>query len=406
MDMLDRQTLVALARPMSWPAVSMYLPHSRDPRQTIEPRLRFKNMLNAAAAQLVEEGMRTVEADDFLAPLFAMRDDDSFWRLPADGLAFFVSREESRALRLATDMPERLVVGDRFYLRPLAAAHLRTDNRFYALALDKGARKLFAGDRGSIEEIELEAPLNIDDSNKYDEPTKLRHEAPYAASRKHGGKGSPSGGAFPGHGTELEYGTDQLDVYIKAVADAVDRVVSRRAENRPFVLIGPDRILSQYRLASRHGNVMAETNNKLGADSLTDRAVQRLALEMLDEHFEQEAVRELTRVTDNEGTELVTRDAEKIAEAAAVGRVRSLFFDEATGPFGTFDRESMEARAVCDMQPAVLRENSMSDALPDGQCGWDLIDLALAETVLHEGDIHVFRGEDAPLHGAVALLRY
>lgn len=404
MDILDRQTLIALARPTEWPAISIYLPSIRDPRQSNEARLRFKNLLNDASARLVAEGMRTVDADNFLAPLFAIRDDDSFWRQTADGLAMFLSKDESRVLRLATDMPEQVIVGDRFYLRPLAAAHLRTDNRFYTLALDKGARRLYAGDRGSIEEIEIDAPVSIDDSTKYDEPTKLMHPSPYAASRKHQGKGSPIGGAFPRHGQEIEYAIDQLNEYIKAVEAGVDRAIGRSNDSRPLVMVGPDRVIAEYRKLSRYP-ITAQTNNKLGANALGMKEAHRLTLELLDDYFEQQAIRELTLVTDNEGTELVTRDAEKIAAAAAIGRVRALFFDEGTGPFGVLDRDSMEAHAVCDAQPPVLRESGRAEAA-GSDCGWDLIDLALAETVLHEGEIHVFQGEDAPVHGAVALLRY
>lgn len=405
MDTLDRATLVELAQHSGWPAVSVYIPSNRLPRQAGEGRLRFKNLVRDAAERLTAEGMRDTDAEQFLEPFHQIRDDDTFWRDTADGLAVFLSRDGLRTMRLAIQLPEQLVVGDRFYLRPLAAAQLKTDNRFYALALGKRGVRLFAGDRGSIDEMDLpDVPKSIEESAKYDVATKLMHPAPYAASRKHTGKGSAGGGAFPGHGQELEYESDQLTAFVRQVEAGVDRAIGRNLD-RPFVLIGPERVIAEYRTISRFP-VEATGNFKLGAETYSPQMVHEWALSALDPYFEQQTLRELTRVTDSEGTELVTRDAEEIASAAAVGRVKALFFDDGVGPFGTFDREAMEARAVCEAQPRLLRERGDAAGPRDGDCGWDLIDLALAETVLHDGEIHVFQGEDAPIHGAVALLRY
>ena len=70
-----------------------------------------------------------------------------------------------------------------------------------------------------------------------------------------------------------------------------------------------------------------------------------------------------------------------------------------------FDRELFAVEAVCSAAPRYLRENADSESA-DGECGWDLVDLAAAETVLHGGVIHAFDGEDAPVAGVAAVLRY
>ena len=63
-------------------------------------------------------------------------------------------------------------------------------------------------------------------------------------------------------------------------------------------------------------------------------------------------------------------------------------------------------RAVCAEAPRYLRETADSTHATDGECGWDLVDLAAAETVLHGGTIHAFDGEATPVVGVAALLRY
>jgi hypothetical protein len=40
------------------------------------------------------------------------------------------------------------------------------------------------------------------------------------------------------------------------------------------------------------------------------------------------------------------------------------------------------------------------------ECGWDLIDLAAAETLSHGGSVLAYRGEASPVFGAVAVFRY
>lgn len=404
MDTLDRETLVSLAKPTGWPAVSLYLPMHRSPRETAEDRTRLKVLLQQACERLTSEGMRDADAEAMLAPVSTMREDDSFWRTTADGLAIFVSQTDVRVLRLGAPMPEQVIVGDRFYLRPLVAAHLRHDDKFYALALDKGGSRLFAGDLGSMEQIELlGAPTSEEDSAKYDEPTKLGVTAPLAARQKHASAGS-SGGMFPGHGAEPSYEKDQMNEYCRHIDAALTKRLGT-AGDRPLVLLGTERLVAEYRLVSAYkpiaGAHVEGTTDYLSPQMIHERVVAAMA-----PYFERAAIGELAAATEHESGDLVTSDAEKILEAAAVGRVRSLFFDESSGPFGTFDRESVEAKVVCAAEPPLLREGGDTAEVHDGECGWDLIDLALAETVLHDGEVHVFAGENAPLQGAVALLRY
>jgi len=55
-----------------------------------------------------------------------------------------------------------------------------------------------------------------------------------------------------------------------------------------------------------------------------------------------------------------------------------------------------------------LRESPEATDLtePEAEVGWDLVDLAAAETTLHGGEVHAFVGEDAPVRGVAAVFRY
>ena len=104
---------------------------------------------------------------------------------------------------------------------------------------------------------------------------------------------------------------------------------------------------------------------------------------------------------------LASHDVREIVSAAAAGRVKTLFFDDSTGPFGLLDRDSLEVTRVCTGSPRYLRETSDAETTAaDADCGWDLVDLAAAETALHGGEIRAFTGEDAPVEGVAAIYRY
>lgn len=359
MDALDRKTIVELARSTGWPAISIYLPTHRLSGQTGEDRIRFKNLVHVALERLITEGLRHADANELLAPLESMRANDAFWRMTGDGLAVFLSMSGVRSFRLGTAMPEQVIIGDRFYLRPLIAAHLRTDQPFYALALDLNGPRLFAGDRFSITQLDFAAAPTSEDG---------------------------------------------LDEFVLRLRSAVREVIGSGGD-RPLVLLGIERVIAAFRHVSTFGR-LAEAIVPGTTDYMTPAMVHDRVLAALAGYFDAQLEHDLTAIAEAEGGVLVSRDADRILEAASEGRVDTLYFDEGTGPFGVFDRYAVKAKMICEAEPRLLRETADTRSPDTGECGWDLIDLAVAETVLHHGDVHALAGTETPVHGAVALLRY
>jgi hypothetical protein len=315
-------------------------------------------------------------------------------------MAIFVDAEETRVYRVDTTLPEQVVVGSRFYLRPLALAY-RGNESFFALAFDRARARLFSGDRSGITEVPLDpAATSFAEATKYDEREESLQFTTHASPESITGSGAAIG-QFHGHGGE---NVDKNE--LARFAAGVDKVVLAAIgpENTvPLVLLGVDYQLAAYRTVNTYHNLVAEQS--IGAtDELTDKAVHAKALEALSTRFADAVDDDLTELREKPSA-LVSSDPAEIVSAAASGRVKTLFFDSATGPYGLFDRELFAVSSVCSAAPRYLRESADSESA-DAECGWDLVDLAAAETVLHGGAIHAFAGENAPVEGVAAVLRY
>lgn len=404
MDTLDRDALVLLAQTAGWPAVSIYLPTHRVTINTEQDRIRLRNLVRSACDGLVAQGMRDTEAEQFCHPLMEAATTNGFWRDATEGLAFFISRDGMRTFKLEQPMPEQVVVGDRFYLRPLLASH-HTDESFYALAIDKNMTRLFRGDRASIEEVPLPAgtPTSFEDAMKFDDPQEpnLTSNTFHARSASRGAQRGAS--VFAGHGGEKDAATEQTARYARLIEHGMAQVLKN--ETAPLLLFGVERQVSYYRLVNTYDHLVPEYVNG-ASDYLSPKHIHDKALEVLAPHFSAAIEADLHELEEREGSSLTSHDPKQIVSAAVAGRVKTLFFDDSAGPFGTLDRETMEVVTVCDDMPRMLRETSDAAVQGNGECGWDLVDIAAAETALHGGEVRAFTGENPPIHGVAAVYRY
>lgn len=398
--MISREELLELARHRGWPSISIHLPTHRDAANREQDRLLLKNLIKAACDELVTNGMSNTEAASLCSPASKLVDDASFWREGSDGLSVFVSESGVRVLRLGMTIAQSVVVGDRFYLRPLHAV-LGAQRDFYALALDKNGCRLFRANRESIDQIELTGvPASLADELKYDQREESMQFSTVPGPQSIAGNGRAQG-MFHGHGGEKDVEKTDLERYLRKIERAVTKAVGPDA-TAPLLLMGVDYAVSTYRALNTCPAVVDLQATGATAD-LPPHRIHEIALETLEPHFTQGVESALAQLADKTGAGLVARSADRAVEAAASGRVRVLVFDDTPGPFGVLDRSSVTASVTCVDPPRLLRETARADT---AECGWDLVDLAAAETIVHGGEVIALQGEDAAVHGVAALLRY
>lgn len=403
MDTVDRDVLISLAAHTQWPAVSLFLPTHRVGADKAQDRIRLKNMLRSACDRLARDGMRAAEAEAFCAPLTDTLDEDTFWRDTGDGLVVYISALGTWTLRLDVRVEEQVVVGDRFYLRPLLAAQ-RGGRNFHALAVSRNGCRLFKGNGALIEQLALkDIPESLEDEMRYDVREESLQFTSFGSPQSAAGTGDGIG-QFHGHGGEKDVDKIALERYLRKVEKAVSSVVACDSDSTPLLLLGVEYELAMYRNLSDCGSLVEEQVTG-SPERMTPHQIRLASLEALSPRFEAMMQSELRELTEKEGSALTSHDPVEILEAAASGRIKTLFLDNNMGPYGVFDRDTHSVEAVCDDEPRMLREGGAPHTADD-TCGWDLIDLAAAETALHGGEVHAFSGEDAPVKGVAAVFRY
>lgn len=404
MTLISRETLETLARHHAWPSVTIYLPtHVAGPDKE-QDRIRLKNLVREASEELASRGMRSPDAEAFLSPLNAVLDDGSFWREGHRGLALFVSQDHTLSLRLDVPVPDQAVVGDRYHLRPLLAAH-PGERPFLALAIDRNGSRLFRGDAASIAEVPLDGvPTSLADELRYDEAQEAVQYSSVPAPAQAMGGGRATGAIFHGHGGEKDTDKSNLERYLRKIEGAVS-AYARTEPEVPLVIMGVEYALALYRSLNT-SPALAPEQITGATDEFAPYEVREKSLAALEPRFEARTERRLAALTESRGAGLFLDDPEAILVAAASGRVHTIFFDDDTGPFGTLDPDGLVLGALSKERPDTLCSFPPPETPGIDGCGWDLVDLAAAQTLLHGGDIVAFTGENPPVQGVAAMLRY
>ena len=406
MDTLDRNTLLTLAGRSLWPSVSIYTSADHTGTRTDADRLRLRNLTKQARERLLGDGVNPAQADALLADALDLATDETAWPGGPSGLAYFADESGAHTFWVDTSMPELVVVGDRLYLRPLYSA-LHDEPPVWALALDSNHTRLFKLDHASIEEVELPAgtALSMADDMKYDlhEESLQYHTVPGATPE--GVSPGSNAAMFHGHGGSKDADKMQRQRFTQELSRGVVETIGAQSAE-PLVMLGVDYLVEDFRAVTAYSHVAPE--EVIGAtDYLSPAEVRRKVLAVLAPRLAARVQADVDEYDSLAGTGRVSSDASEIVAAAAAGRVKTLLMDDSSGPWGWFDRETFDVTRLCTIEPRYLRDTMDAPTDPDlFDCGWDLVDLAAAETLRHGGVVRAFRGEESPISGAVAVFRY
>ncbi len=150
------------------PALSIYIPTLRTGREVRQNSIRFKNVMNQAAAQLSARNMEDERIRHLLGKASDLELNEDWWQHQSDGMAMFLAADHFACYRVPLSSEERVTVGKRFYVRPMLRL-LQGDGRFYVLAVSQNRVRLLEGTQFAVSELEpeglptgLRSALNID----------------------------------------------------------------------------------------------------------------------------------------------------------------------------------------------------------------------------------------------------
>lgn len=341
--------------------VTLYVPTHKFGSGTVSDASHFTTLLNTVSKELIESGLKTDTVRDILDPVEQLVSPASFWQNRSEGLAVFAQPGTCRYISLPYSVAEQVHIGTRFHLRQ-SLPYLLDDSRFFVLALSKNLVRLFEGTRDSLVPInDIEGPSSMEEALQFEDP-------------EHQLQGHSVGGgelSYHGHGSGDEIDKETLERYLRAVDKGV--TLALRDQTAPLVLASVPYYLPIYASMSGYPHVFGEAIEG-SADHQSDKDLHLAAIHLLRSHFERSNNSHLQRFQDLIGTGLVIDDLEDIAEAAASGRVKSLFLSSS--------------------QPS---ENELEEGL---------VNIAIVETVAHAGSVAMDLDSEHSGKSARALLRF
>jgi hypothetical protein len=383
MDILTKADLNLLARRGQPGAhVSLFLPTHRLGSEDRTDPLRWKNLLTSVETALADRGMRRAEITELLAPAWALHGDSLGWQYMSDGLAMFLGPGWHRSYRVPVTLPELATVGDRFVTGPLMRV-LTNDRHFLLLAISQRDVRLLEGSMQHVEELELrDVPRDLRDIIEEPEPRSDAMARPLA-----GGRGGRA--VFYGYGAaDGEFKKEEVAKFLRQVADGLAEYLN--GETLPMVLVGLTEMVATYRSVNSYPHVLDE-EIRTNPDGLSPEKLHDAAWPVIEGVLHGQRVRALDRLGELRAAGQSAQEPELVAEAAAQGRVESLFvagepwcWEQVTGHGPVVALGADEAFSSCE-----------------------LLDRAVADTLTHGGRVYaVPAAEVFDGHRSAAALRY
>jgi len=366
--------------------VSIYLPtHQAGPEIRQDP-IRFKNLMREAEERLVEQGLRSSDAQNMLKKAQEL-DRDEFWRHQNNGLAIFVAQDFLSYYRLPLEFEEFVFVNERFHLKPLIPL-LTGDGRFYILGLSQNQVRLLEATRDRVSEINLndfeEVPQSLAEALKYDDP---EEQLRFHSSNKGDRQQAP---IYHGQGVGTTDNKDQIKVFFNRLDAGLQEFLHDK--QAPLVLAGVEYLLPIYREANTYQHLLAEgiTGNP---EILKPEELHEQAWQIVQPHFQKAQEEALQRFQEFSGNnqDQVCQDVKEVVKAAYYQKIDSLFVTLGKQHWGSFDPQSVSVQ---------LHEQKQTG-------DEDLLDLAAIHTFLNGGTVFAVEPDQVPAKApAAAVLRY
>lgn len=400
MDLFNRDNLERLAELEDDICISLYMPTHRYESNWSQNPTRLKNLLRNAQIQLRDQGYRGKEVDEILSEARQQLDRAEFWRGMSNGLAVFITEENTEFFRLPLTFDEIVIVNNQFHLKPLFPL-IATNNRFYLLALSKNDVRLYQGTHQAISEVKAaEIPADILEAvQMYDDTEEDgRLEARTQNQRGQGAERNRSDAPHQprqGHGVTSEDLSDEPQIELKRFFREVNESVSDYLgeEKVPLILASVKEYLPIYKEVNTYQHLVEDQIVSGNPESLNMKELHQKAWRIVEPVFLEAQEKEKERFEQlyyQEGG-LASGDFHEIIPASAYGRVDTLFVPVEEHRWGRFDPDANTVEIHESQQPG------------DG----DLLNYAAVQSYLNGGSVHALRSANMPEgRGIAATFRY
>lgn len=357
--------MLALAYKHVRVCLSIYMPTHRKGPDTQQNSIRFKNLLREAENQLASSDLRPSEIRELLAPAQELLNNELFWRSQQEGFVLLLSPDSFRSFKTPVTLEERVVVSDRFHLKPLIGM-MAQDLNFLILAISQSNVRLFECTCWNYREVPLRnVPQNLTEALDLDDFEKR---------------------------LQLHTGAENTKIKVLKFFQQVDRGLQDMLRDRrdPLIFAGVEYLFPIYREANTYQHLLPGLISG-SPEGLNGDDLHRMALPVIGGILKDREREALDLYRRSAGTGLASRDIREIVRSASHGRVGTLFAARDIQQWGVYNSDTGDI--------------ALSD-LPDPSSR-DLVDFAAINTLFNGGTVHVIDSSHIPGGGSMAaVFRY
>lgn len=375
MKVFNPERLKELIKSRREPCISIYIPTHYEWSEKEQDRIRFKNQLQNISAQLKEKGYDSSEIDELLNEANELYKNEDFWKHTSNGLAMFISNEETLFYRVPITFNEFSKVSYRYYIKPLLPL-VSQDGRYFIIALDLNETKLYHGSKFSISEIELpkDTPTSLDDAMILDDPEK--------SIQFHTGAGGPKGdrhAVFHGQGTGTDDKLEKKQIlrFFQMLNKGVMEILA--GENVPLLIIGIEYLIPIYRDANSYSHLFKDAID-IDPQTLSPTELHKRSWEKVESHFKESEKEALNEYGNKVKENLATDELDKVIKGSVNQRVDKLFVNLEKQTWGRYDQKNDQL--ILDPEPTTDNE--------------DLHDFTIFNTIENKGIVFTLENDRMP----------
>ena len=315
--------LDTLLRHESRPCVSLYIPTHRSGRETLQNTVRFKNAMETAKA---------LAPDIDWGPASALLDDSNarFWQYQKDGFALFASPDIMFACRLSTPVPQVVVAGDLFHVKPVMPMAVY-NTLFFILAFSQNACRLFRCNMDHCVEMRPDdLPENLSQALRFDLQEKQLQL--HSGGQDTQGPGRKTA-VFHGQGIADDEDKDRILRYFQAVNKAVVTFLGPASD--PLVLAGVDYLHSLYKKANTYPHLVDESI-KGNPETLKAEELHKAACSIVRPLTRSGLDQAVKNYHDLKGSGKASSDLAQIIKDVPTGRIHQLIIPTDLDQWGRF----------------------------------------------------------------------
>lgn len=370
---LSQASLRALLTEPRPPCLSLIMPTHRRPPDNAVDRGTFAGLVDILCDQLAANGHRH-DRVRLTAPLRALEHDPDFWEHTLDGLAVFAQDGDAVLFRVASPLPPRVMLGERFCTVPLIPLVTAVD-QFDLLALTSRTARIYSGTAEDLEPVNLEPTLHgssrvageLHRVDIIDEETEEPHRV-----RASSGVDRTLHGGFRSRHEDVDADTER---FFREVDRTILEHVSQ-ADHRPLFVVA----LAEHAAVFRHISKNAFLENTVPHDPsrLTAAELGRLVQPLLTFARQQRMERLLVTYAKALEKGHASGDPAEIARKVMAGAVATLLVEAGRTEDSAFDPVTGE-----------IGWNGCTGAGHDASHGQtaDLFNTLCEEVLLHGGDV-------------------